>query len=223
MLLCIDLHAGVGVVTKLLTTRLRSLYTIHFLLFLLWKWLTFDNKLPEGNLDHNWSTWLIFPDNLSPYQGICSTWLIFSDNLSTLEEIIVPLDKFSQTSCRHMGSWKVYLIDFWSWSGVGLKDQRNDWQLHLWLCFSIYGNTWRNKHLAQLNRHYFFYFATLKLLQSLSQFQIILFENIYKTSQQCLLWMEMLQLLVKTATLWLHSNGIPHKRRNILVELYFCW
>ena len=84
------------------------------------------------------STWLIFSDNLSPYQGnlfhlsnflghavslsgelvplewfsptsyllirgTCSTWVFFPDKLSTLEEMTVPLECFSETSCHHMG------------------------------------------------------------------------------------------------------------------------
>ena len=79
--------------------------TQYNFLFLLWKWLTFDYKSLEGNLDDNWFAWLIFLDKLSPYLGNvfdlsdsprqtvyswgddCSTWVIFLDTLSPHGEI----------------------------------------------------------------------------------------------------------------------------------------
>ena len=192
ILLCIDLHFGVGVVTKLLTTRLRSLYTIHFSVpFYGNDWHLTINYMRGTRIiidPLDWfsqascllvrgacSAWLIFSDNLSPYQGNlfrlsdflrqpvytwgdnCSTWFIFSGKLSPHGEIkclfnwFFGLDQVS--SCKY---------------------ERNDWQLpfmvmsfHIWKYLT-------NKHLSQLNRHYFFCFATVKLLQSLHLFQIIL-------------------------------------------------
>ena len=77
----------------------------HFFPFFLWKSLTFDYKLVKGNLDDNCSAWLVFSDNLSPYQGNlfhlsdfprqavytwgdnCSTGVIIPDKLSPHEKI----------------------------------------------------------------------------------------------------------------------------------------
>ena len=110
ILLCTDLHAGVVVVTKLLLTTLRRLYTIHFL-FLLCKWLPFDFILLEGNLDNNWSAWFIFSDKLCPYQGNCSTWVIFSDKLSPYQGTSSTSD-FSRQAVYTLGdncsTWVIF-------------------------------------------------------------------------------------------------------------------
>ena len=66
----------------------------YIFLFHLWNWLTFDYKLMEGNLECNWSAWLIFSDKLSPYQGTFSTWLIFPDKLSPYQGNLFHLSDF---------------------------------------------------------------------------------------------------------------------------------
>ena len=83
---------------KLLTTRLRSLYTIHFSVPFM-EMTEFDYKLMEGNLDDHWSTWLIFADKLSPCQGNLFQLIVFLRQAVSLSGELVPLDWFSQTSC----------------------------------------------------------------------------------------------------------------------------
>ena len=94
-------------VVKSFETLDYGLFTQYIFLFLLWKWFTFDYKLLDGNLNDNWSTWLIFSDKLSPHPGNLfllsdfprqavytwgdnfSTWVIFPDMLSPHGEIKV--------------------------------------------------------------------------------------------------------------------------------------
>ena len=71
-----------GMVIKSFEPIDYGVYTQYIFLFLLWKWLTFDYILLEGNLDDKWFAWLIFSDKRLLIRGTCSTWSIFSDKLS---------------------------------------------------------------------------------------------------------------------------------------------
>ena len=92
-------------VTKVSNRNAKCVYKQK--VFLLWVLLTLENKT-------FCSTWLLFADRSSTYQGTCSTWVIFSDKLSP---------------CREIEGILITLSD------VPSKHERNDRQLLLWLVF----------------------------------------------------------------------------------------
>ena len=55
------------------------------------------------------STWVNFPDKLSPYQGTCSTWAIFSDKLSPHDEMKEIFNWFLVLIRYQLEWWKKWL------------------------------------------------------------------------------------------------------------------
>ena len=170
---------------KLWTTRQRSLYIF---LFLLWKWLMFDYKLLEGNLDGNWSAWLIFSGKRSPNQATCSIWLIFPDKLSPYQGNLFHLSDFLRQpvytwgdNCSTSGtlpdklSPHVEMNGFFNWFLVWIRCQFEWWKKWLTAPFMVFPYMVRgnNQFLLQFNSHYFSWIARVKLVKT-SLFQILL-------------------------------------------------
>ena len=68
--------------------------------FFLWIWLTLENETFR-------STWLLFADRASTYQGKCSAWLNFSDSLDRVN--CSTWVNFSDKLCTYRGTCLLFL------------------------------------------------------------------------------------------------------------------